>query len=258
MVDEARQLQDIEKPMTSTSETLEGEGMEEVSNGGSDSIETIFEAPVESVTPEVVGSEQSDSDVAASVGEVSGQEAQPDNQTEPASQQHVKDLQREIEVLKSQVEDRTGQYMRIAADFDNFRKRTQKEKEELEQQIRCSTIVKLLPVVDNFERARSQIAPQTDPEMKIHKSYQGVYKDLVERLKAMGVSAMRAEGQQFDPTLHEAMMQQPTDQYPEGTVMEEFERGYLMGDRVLRHARVKVAAAPDPVIPSNEDHQGEN
>jgi molecular chaperone GrpE len=233
--------------------------MEEVSNAGSDAIEAIFEAPVESVTPEVVESEPDDSKEAASLaGEALGQEAQPDHQTEPAPQQQIKDLQREIEVLKSQVEDRTGQYMRIAADFDNFRKRTQKEKEELEQQIRCSTLVKLLPVVDNFERARMQIVPQTDSEMKIHKSYQGVYKDLVERLKAIGVSAMRAEGQQFDPTLHEAMMQEPTEQYPEGTVIEEFERGYLMGDRVLRHARVKVAAAPDPVIPSSEDHQGEN
>jgi molecular chaperone GrpE len=158
----------------------------------------------------------------------------------------VREMTRTIEDLKKQLEDRASQHKRLAADFDNFRKRTQREKEELEQQIKCNTVVELLPVVDNFERARAQIKPQTDAETNIHKSYQGVYKDLVERLKRIGVAPMRAEGKEFDPNWHEAVMREPTSEHPEGTVMEELVRGYLLGDRVLRHAMVKVAAAPEP------------
>jgi molecular chaperone GrpE len=150
--------------------------------------------------------------------------------------------EREAEGLKKQVEDLNNQYMRIAADFENFRRRTQKEKEELELQIKCNTIKELLPVVDNFERARSQIKPQTDGESNIHKSYQGVYKDMVDRLKKVGVAPMRSEGKEFDPNLHEAVMREPTSDHPEGTVMEELMRGYMLDERVLRHAMVKVAA----------------
>jgi molecular chaperone GrpE len=138
-----------------------------------------------------------------------------------------------------------SQYLRIAADFDNFRKRNSKEKEETEVRAKQSTLVELLSVVDNFERARTQIKPQNDGEIGIHKSYQGVYKQLVESLKRIGVSPMRPEGQQFDPNLHEAVMRQPTDEHPEGTVIEELQRGYYLGDRILRHSLVKVAAPPE-------------
>jgi molecular chaperone GrpE len=138
-----------------------------------------------------------------------------------------------------------GQYLRIAADFDNFRKRSSKEKEDTELRVKCATIMELLSVVDNFERARTQIKPQNDGEMGIHKSYQGVYKQLVDSLKRIGVSPMRAEGQQFDPNLHEAVMRQLTEEHPEGTVIEELQRGYYLGDRILRHSLVKVAAPPE-------------
>ncbi len=138
-----------------------------------------------------------------------------------------------------------SQYLRIAADFDNFRKRSSKEKEDIEVRVKCTTIIELLSVVDNFERARTQIKPQNDGELGIHKSYQGVYKQLVDGLKKIGVSPMRPEGQQFDPNLHEAVMREPTDEHAEGTVMEELQRGYYLGDRILRHSLVKVAAPPE-------------
>ena len=163
------------------------------------------------------------------------------------------ELTQQIESLKAQLEDRNNQYMRIGADFENYRKRTQKEKEDLEQQIKRNTITELLPVVDNFERARAHLKPQTDGEMTIHKSYQGVYKQLVDSLKRLGVSPMRPEGQSFDPKEHEAVMREPTDEYPEGTVLEELVRGYYLGDRVLRHAMVKVAALKEDLPPSEEN-----
>ncbi len=158
-------------------------------------------------------------------------------------------LQEEIDTLKQQLEEQTQQvdaykkrYITLAAEFDNFRKRTAKEKEELETKIKGKTLMEILGVVDNFERARTQIKPADDGEMGIHKSYQGVYKILVESLKRLGVSPMRPEGQPFDPTYHEAMMREYTDEHPEGTVVEQLVRGYTLGEDVLRHALVKVAA----------------
>ncbi len=168
----------------------------------------------------------------------------------------IQELTQRLEALKAQLDDRTGQYMRLAADFENYRKRTQKEKEDMEQAAKSSTVKELLPVVDNFERARSQLKPQTESEMTIHKSYQGVYKDLVDRLKKIGVAAMRAEGEPFDPALHEAVMRETTNEYPEGTVVEELRRGYMLGDLVLRHAMVKVAAAPETDSVSEEASAG--
>ncbi|CCI13908.1 Protein grpE [Microcystis aeruginosa PCC 9806] len=178
-------------------------------------------------------------------------------------------LQEEIDTLKQQLEEQTQQvdaykkrYITLAAEFDNFRKRTEKEKEELETKIKGKTLMEILGVVDNFERARTQIKPADDGEMGIHKSYQGVYKTLVDSLKRLGVSPMRPEGQPFDPSYHEAMMREYTDEHPEGTVVEQLVRGYTLGEQVLRHALVKVAApkeaAPNadqsesPSIPSQE------
>lgn len=168
-------------------------------------------------------------------------------------------LQQENQILKTQLEERTqqlesvkSQYARLGADFENFRKRTQKEKEDAEVQIKGVTIKELLPVVDNFDRARSHIKPQNDGEMNIHKSYQSVYKQLVDCLKRVGVSPMRPEGEAFDPNFHEAVMREATSEYPEGTVVEQLVRGYTLGERVLRHAMVKVAAPPEdaPETPS--------
>lgn len=125
---------------------------------------------------------------------------------EAESQAALSEMAKQLESLQAQLEERNNQYMRIAADFENFRKRNQKEKEDLEYQVKRATITELLPVVDNFERARSQLKPQTDAEMSIHKSYQSVYKQLVDCLKRLGVSPMRPEGKEFDPNLHEAVM----------------------------------------------------
>ncbi|MHC5598119.1 MAG: nucleotide exchange factor GrpE [Nostoc sp.] len=167
------------------------------------------------------------------------------------------ELTQQIESLKTQLEERSTQYMRIAADFENYRKRTSKEKEDLEVQMKRNTILELLPVVDNFERARSHLKPQSDGEMTMHKSYQGVYKQLVDSLKRLGVSPMRPEGEEFDPNLHEAVMREPTDEHPEGRVLEELVRGYYLGDRVLRHAMVKVAAPKEDTPSAPEDQSSQ-
>jgi molecular chaperone GrpE len=169
----------------------------------------------------------------------------------------ITQLTQQNQSLKAQLEERNSQYMRIAADFENYRRRVSKEKEDTETQVKRNTIMELLPVVDNFERARAHLKPQDDGEMTIHKSYQGVYKQLVDSLKKMGVSPMRPEGQEFDPNLHEAVMREPTDEHPEGTILEELVRGYFFGDRVLRHAMVKVAAPKEDGYLELEDESSQ-
>lgn len=235
MIDDANR---IDNPNVSSPDPADpAEPLEELHEEDA-TLDINFEGSTLEATPDatadVTASESLASDDSAEIPEMSRSSA------------IIADLERQVEGLKAQLEDRTSQYMRIAADFENYRKRTNKEKEELEVHITGNTVTELLPVVDNFERARSQIKPQSEAEMTIHKSYQSVYKQLVECLKRLGVSAMRTEGQEFDPNLHEAVMREPTHAQPEGTVMEEFVRGYLLGERVLRHAMVKVATAPEP------------
>jgi molecular chaperone GrpE len=177
-------------------------------------------------------------------------QAAPSEPAESETTEDAEESKESTEALQRQIEDLTGQYMRIAADFDNFRKRTEREKSDLAQRVRRETISELLPVIDSFERAKSHINPQTDQEIGIQNSYQGVYKQLVDCLKRVGVKPMRAVGQVFDPNLHEAVMREPTDQFEEGEVMEELVNGYMLGDLVLRHAMVKVAA--EPIEPAEE------
>ena len=252
MIDEEKQIDNTQDPMIEASEVPIEEiandtPMSEGSLEGEQDFDPQLSADVEDEAEPSDGSDLSDA--------TEGIDAEAEPPSQPDYQTVIATLSEQMESIKSQLEERTTQYMRIAADFDNFRKRTQKEKEDLEVQLKCATIGELLPVIDNFERARSQLKPQTDPEMNIHKSYQSVYKQLVDCLKRIGVAPMRPEGKEFDPNLHEAVMREATDQHPEGTVIEELVRGYFLGERVLRHAMVKVAAAPEPVVTSDESHE---
>ncbi|MGL5060003.1 MAG: nucleotide exchange factor GrpE [Microcoleus sp.] len=200
------------------------------------------------------GNASEETAVSSSSGNSPASDAQELLKRELAAATGEKDaLKTQLQAVTAQIEDLKNQNLRLAADFENFRRRTQKEKEELDLQARCITIKALLPVIDNFERARSHIKPQNDGEMNIHKSYQSVYKQMVECLKQIGVSPMRPEGEQFDPNLHEALLSEPTDKHEEGTVIEELQRGYTLGDRVLRHAQVKVAAPGLSVVASDEN-----
>ena len=102
----------------------------------------------------------------------------------------------------------------------------------------------ILPIVDNLERARQQIKPESEEAQVLHRSYQGIYKQLVEVLKQQGVAPMRVVGQQFDPNLHEAVMREPSEEFNEDFIVEELQRGYHLDGKVLRHALVKVSMGP--------------
>jgi len=155
-------------------------------------------------------------------------------------------LERDLDSLRAELETQRSQYMRLAADFDNFRKRAQRDQEDLRLQVTCSTLGEILPVLDNFDRARQQLNPQGEEAQALHRSYQNLYKQLVDVFKQLGVSPMRVEGEAFDPNLHEAVMREPSDEHPEDVVTAELQRGYQLEGRVLRHALVKVSMGPGP------------
>jgi molecular chaperone GrpE len=207
------------------------------------------------LTEEMSAESTSDSTEATEANvETEAEDITSDEQEEifAAFQQENANLKKLLDEKTQQAELAKAQYARLVADFENFRRRTAKEQENLEVQAKKNVITDLLPVVDNFERARTQLKPETEGEKAIHSSYQGVYKTLVESLKKLGVSAMRPEGKEFDPNFHEAMLREATDEYPEGTVIEQLMRGYVLGDTILRHAMVKVAVPKEPVITSEE------
>jgi molecular chaperone GrpE len=182
-----------------------------------------------------------------------GQEAGSDQISDQGS-----DLAGQLAALKAEHEGLNGQYMRLAADFDNFRKRQSRDQEDLRVQIACNTLSEILPVVDNFDRARQQLNPQTEEAQSLHRSYQGLYRQLVDVFKQLGVSPMRVEGEPFDPTLHEAVLREPSQHHPEDVVIEELQRGYHLHGRVLRHALVKVSMGPGPdgTVASAEEQAG--
>ena len=160
--------------------------------------------------------------------------------------QRLQQLEQQLQTLTQEHETLQSQYMRIAADFDNFRKRQSRDQDDLRQQLVCSTLSEILPVVDNFERARQQLNPEGEEAQALHRSYQGLYKQLVEVLKQQGVARMEVVGQDFDPTLHEAVLREESHDHPEDVVIEELQRGYHLNGKVLRHAMVKVSMGPGP------------
>ena len=162
--------------------------------------------------------------------------------------ERLEQLEKEHETLKSQ-------YMRIAADFDNFRKRQSRDQDDLKIQLICKTLTAILPIVDNFERARQSLKPESEEAQTLHRSYQGLYKQLVEVLKQQGVAPMRVVGQVFDPNLHEAVLREPSEDYAEDLITEELQRGYHLEGKVLRHALVKVSMGPGPQNSSQEDKE---
>lgn len=169
-----------------------------------------------------------------------------DGPAQAGGEDRVSELESRLASLQAEHEALRGQYMRMAADFDNFRKRQSRDHDDLKLQITCSTLSEILPVVDNFDRARQQLNPQSEEALGLHRSYQGLYRQLVDVFKQLGVSPMRVEGEPFDPSLHEAVLRAESEEHPEDVVIEELQRGYHLNGRVLRHALVKVSMGPGP------------
>ena len=149
---------------------------------------------------------------------------------------------KELEELKTKYEALNNQYIRLAADFDNFRKRQEQERENLLKYGGESTVKKLIEVMDNFDRGMKAIETVEDCE-KVKECYNLAYKNFNDVMTKIGVNVINAVDEVFDPNLHEAVMRTPTDEKPENTVIEELQKGYMLGDKVLRPTLVRVATA---------------
>ncbi|MBP3875861.1 MAG: nucleotide exchange factor GrpE [Lachnospiraceae bacterium] len=134
------------------------------------------------------------------------------------------------------LEDRVKRQM---AEFENFRKRTEKEKQTMFSMGERSVIEKMLPIVDNFERGLAAV-PEDEKETPLASGMEMVYRQLVKQLEDLGVTPIEAVGQVFDPNFHNAVMQVESEEFPSGTVAQEFQKGYKYHDAVIRYSMVGV------------------
>ena len=148
--------------------------------------------------------------------------------------------EKDINPLQEKYDTLNNQYIRLAADFENFRKRNEQEREALLKYGAENTLKKFLEVIDNFERGLKAIETVDDCE-KVKECYNLAYKNFTDALTKAGLETIKAEGEEFDPNLHEAVMQTPTTEHPENTIIAELQKGYKLGDKVLRPTLVNVA-----------------
>ena len=165
---------------------------------------------------------------------------QAQQQTESVEGEVVDETQQKIAKLEQQCADYLDKYQRCLAEFDNFRKRTAKEKAGMYDDGIRSSIEKLLPVIDNLERAVAA-HKQTDEEDSFYKGVQMTLKQFQEILTSLGVEEIKAVGEVFNPNLHAAVAHEENEEYAENTVMAEMLKGYKYKDKVIRHSMVKVA-----------------
>ena len=142
--------------------------------------------------------------------------------------------------LQQDFDNLNNQYIRLAADFDNYRKRQEQERASLIAYGAQDAMKKLIEVLDNFDRAKQSIN-NTDDANQIKESFDVLYNQMFENLSKLGLEVITAQGQEFDPNFHEAVMQTPTSEHPENHVIMELQKGYKLGDKVLRPTLVNVA-----------------
>lgn len=153
-------------------------------------------------------------------------------------------LQAQIDALAREKVALYDQLLRRAAEFENYRRRIERERADAYQRARVEVLLEFLPVVDNFERALSSLEDSGGDAEALRHGVELIHKQFKDALTKFGLEPVHAIGQTFDPHLHEAVTIEATDKHKENTVIEEFQRGYKIGDRLLRPAKVKVAATP--------------
>lgn len=154
-------------------------------------------------------------------------------------------LRSQVDVLMSERASLYDKLLRRQAEFENYRKRVERERAELYQHGREDVLLQFLPVVDNFERALSSLEESEGDAEALRRGVELIHKQFSDALTKLGLETVEAVGHTFDPHLHEAVTTEATDKHKENTVIEEFQRGYKIGDRLLRPAKVKVASTPE-------------
>lgn len=160
--------------------------------------------------------------------------ASPENEPAQLSEQEQAFLQ-----LAEKCEEYADKYARLAAEYDNFRKRTIKEREQIKAKALSDAALKLLPVLDNLDRAMPLINSEKDSPLK--QGVELIAKSLNDAFEKIGITKIPAENETFDPNLHEAVMHVDDDSAGDGIIVEELQAGYMLGETVIRHSMVKVA-----------------
>ena len=186
-------------------------------------------AGAEEVTPEESGE---NADTAATEDSAAAQAGAEEAEEQPAGAKE-KALKDKVTALEDRV-------LRQMAEFENFRKRTTKEKEQMFSMGEKNVIEKILPVVDNFERGLATI-PEEEKGTPVASGMEMIYKQLTKVLEDLGVKPIEAVGKEFDPNFHNAVMQVESEEYESGVVAQEFIKGYMYRDQVIRHSMVGVA-----------------
>lgn len=166
-----------------------------------------------------------------------------DNQEDAAAQDTQADASAEaseLEKARVQAEENYQRLLRVQADFDNFRRRARAEKEDFAKYASLKLIEQLLPIVDNFDRALTS-SKETKDFDALAKGLDMTYRGMDQLLTAEGLKPIEAVGQPFNPEFHQAVMQVESDEHEEGIVVEELQKGYILKDKVIRPAMVKVS-----------------
>jgi len=178
--------------------------------------------------------------------------ATPENETPAGAVQEISpdplaQLRSELETARADLEQCRDRFLRKAAEMENFRKRSERERLEGAMLVKSSVLVEFLPVMDACERALESFRENNGGDDRMQKYREGVellYKQLGNTLNRLGVTPLEAKGCPFDPHLHEALTHLETASYEENTVVEELRRGYMLKERLLRPAQVVVASRP--------------
>lgn len=168
-------------------------------------------------------------------------EAEQEEKEDKKLQKKKAKAEKKQDALKEKVEELEDKVKRQMAEFDNFRKRSEKEKNAMFETGAKSVIEKILPVVDNFERGLATI-PEEEKGSPFAEGMEMIYRQLIGELEKMEVKPIPAVGEEFDPALHNAVMQVESDEYESGVIAQELQKGYTYRDSVVRHSMVAVVS----------------
>lgn len=201
---------------------------------------------------ETDGAEEMPEESAEKIPEENGEEEAPDGEKDPEGEAPAREKEKKgfrkksredkkTDALNEKIGELEDKVKRQLAEFENFRNRTEKEKSAMFEVGAKSVIEKMLPVVDNFERGLSGLSEE-EKEAPFASGMQMVYKQLLTELDSLGVKPIEAVGKEFDPNLHNAVMQVESEEYGSGTVAQEMMKGYTYRDSVVRHSMVAVVS----------------
>ena len=186
-----------------------------------------------------IPAQEPEQETAAPVTEETKDKEVPAEEAAPETFTVTKEQMEKMEGLAKQLAEEHDQYLRLAAEYDNYRKRTAKEKEGIYANAKIDTIKGMLPVYDNLERGLAQFGAEDDDPHK--KGLEMIFNQYKEALTKLGVTPIDCVGKEFDPERHNAVMHIEDESCGENTVVEVLQQGFMLGDKVLRFAIVKVA-----------------